>query len=69
MLAEEKYILAELACLRDAVVTDVIAEGHAPGEVYPVLVFLCRDGKTRGLVIERDPEGNGPGFARVQVIS
>lgn len=67
----EAAVLRELQPLQDATVIATMAEGSSdfPGEVFPVLVFKCADGKTRSLCVDRDPEGNGPGFARIEVIS
>lgn len=58
----------ELAPLAGATVVDAQAIEGDPGQIYPTLVLRCTDGKVRTLVIEQDPEGNGPGFARVEVM-
>jgi hypothetical protein len=56
--------LREAKPLVGATVTDATIQGDFLG-----LLFRCADGKTRVAWVQRDPEGNGPGWLAIEGVS
>ena len=67
---EMKYLDEQLSALVGCKIVGVQIEyndGDGLGEAWPVLV-LERHGRTWALVVQRDPEGNGPGHLDLQAL-
>ena len=58
-----EWLMKHLKPLVGATITRVEAEPDPEGfsEPWPVLYVKLADGTQKALVIQRDPEGNGPG--------
>ena len=63
MEKQRAFLHRELSPLLGAKVVKV-ALSIADGDVWPVLEFRCKDG-VRHVVVQRDAEGNGPGWLHV----
>lgn len=69
--AEAKCMLDELRTIEGGKILSaggVVESGDEcyPASFWPALVIDCGDGRVRTVIIQRDSEGNGPGFARIE---
>jgi len=61
-----EWLLKHLQPLIGATIIRVEAEPSEYADAWPVLYVKLRNGSIKALIIQRDPEGNGPGHVEIE---